>query len=945
MTLGLVASLALLLLLRTAVLRPLGATLEYDTLDFWFSLRDVRPSQSVGVLAIDEATIRRWAGRPLDGKDLARILRNLKAAGVRTVAFATPSMCDPALRISGEGEFLEAMRIGPAVTVPIDFRAPDDTGLGAPPPPPVQQESIALATRMALPLKTTSTKDRLVYPLPASFYMAAPAPSIMRQTTGIGHLSFGFDTNGRARELPLLVSYKHHAYPAFALATAEASGYAIPASDEALMLNYPLGTTSGQGKPPVPVVSMAAALQDASWLDLLQNRIVVIGPTAAGYSARFTGPTGERWSLTELQAIAIDNLVENRPLRRAPEPWHWLFTILPAFIVGGFASARHPTWSALVAFLCVVTVAICSIGLFWQNIWLDTSVPWLAITFTFLVSVIGRSRRQEREATHVESTVDALTKVSDVIAAQTRQWDLLDRVLHWAMSVLGATGASALLLDESRQELTFSAALGPDSDRLLGLKLRLGEGIAGYVAQTGEPAIVNDVARDPRFSSRADQSTGFSTDSILCVPLRARDQIIGVIEVVNKLNRVPFTQADAELLQAVANQSSIALDNARLYERLNQRVEQSQDALAVANRQLQSDKTLLQTVLHSMTDGVVVTDGLGRIQLINPAAEALLPELARSSVGKPLARVLEDFPLAALPATNAHWPSGHEPVILYRGDIDAPRHIEARAAPLQSPDGELAGIVAVFADITQRRQVDQAKSDFVSFVAHEMRSPLTSISGFSAMLQRGETGTSPLAAPSRTRFLGIIHEESERLTRLINNLLDVARIEAGRAIELNREVVDIHRLILEAADSQRAYSSRHQIVAQVPSNVPAVYADGDKITQILINLISNALKYSPGGQVTVAARPLDDENGHWLEISVADQGPGIAPEQRLRLFERFGRGLARTEGAGAGAKPTGTGLGLFLTKYLVEAHGGRIWVESETGKGATFRFTLPVVSE
>ena len=191
--------------------------------------------------------------------------------------------------------------------------------------------------------------------------------------------------------------------------------------------------------------------------------------------------------------------------------------------------------------------------------------------------------------------------------------------------------------------------------------------------------------------------------------------------------------------------------------------------------------------------------------------------------------------------------------------------------------------------------------------------------------------------------MGIIHDESERLTRLINNLLDVARIEAGRAIELRPEAIDFAAVAQAAADSQRAYSRRHQIVCQLPYDLPEVWADRDKLTQILINLISNALKYSPGGKVTLTAQPA----AGLVRVSVRDQGPGIVPEQREKLFQRFGRTPPRggeLNGPGVRAKPTGTGLGLFLTKHLVEAHGGRIWAESEPGSGAIFTFTLPLAA-
>jgi signal transduction histidine kinase len=305
--------------------------------------------------------------------------------------------------------------------------------------------------------------------------------------------------------------------------------------------------------------------------------------------------------------------------------------------------------------------------------------------------------------------------------------------------------------------------------------------------------------------------------------------------------------------------------------------------------------------------------------------------------------------------------NGLRGIHLMRGDIDSPRIIQAHSAPLAG-EGASSGMVTVFADVTEERYIEQAKSDFVSFVAHEMRSPLTTISGFSSMLQRSEmqrleaqktepapsaisshaTGsTSQGSTAQRARFLGLIHDESERLTRLINSLLDVARIEAGQSIDLHREPVDVVAVAQAAVESQRAYSSRHHIVCDFDGALPPVYADRDKVTQILINLLTNALKYSPGGTVTVTAATEQSEDKPMLRVSVRDEGPGIPEEQQHQLFQRFGR-TSTPVGPGHRAKPTGTGLGLFLTKHLVERHGGSIGVQSATGQGATFSFTLPL---
>ena len=985
MTIGLIIALALLLLLRPNFLGGLAGTLEYDTLDFWFRLRSERTSEQVAIVAVDEATVRRWKGRTFDGRDIARLVRGLNRVGARGIALNFPQLGDLGLTVDGQTELAAAMRAQGAVTLPLQFgeegwrglpdaRTENDAGnitgnkgraMSALPPALPGYDSPATRPGVRRFAATPAQSVALESEAPrmdGEWDLRAASDALLSAAAGAGHLNLTFDRFGRARQLPLYMGHNGLFYPAFALEAVRVAGFPVAQSQDSFLLNYPYGKTAdaieessirsteqGTSEPniaePFPIVSLDNALRNPQLLGSMKGRIVVVGVMASGLSSRYPTPEGAHITSTQLHAIAIENLLSGSALHRAPEIYLWIFTLLPGMIVGGLSASRPPAWSGLVAAVCTVTVAMASLGLFMQFSWLDTTVPWLTIALTFLVGVIGRARRQERESTHIHSTVEALTNVSSIVAAQTRQWDLLDRVLHFTVQVLRAQGASALLLDDEAGELTFSAALGTHSERLLGLRVKVGEGVAGRVAQSGEVAIVNDAIDDARFSGRIDARTGFTTRNLICVPLKVRERILGVIEVVNREDGSSFTRADAQVLNAVANQAAIAIDNARLYDRLEQRVEESQGALAIANRELQADKTLLQTVLHSMTDGVVVTDGAGAIQLVNPAAQLLLPELERPVLGEKLGLVLQDFPLGALPARapDALGIAGEgEAVTLFRGEADAVRSIEARVAPLQTPDGDFGGLVAVFADITQRRQIEQAKSDFVSFVAHEMRSPLTSISGFSAMLQRSEgappEGKGALPVASRARFLGLIHTEAERLTRLINNLLDVARLEAGRTIEINRDEFDFAPLARLALESQRAYSSRHTLVADLPPMLPTLSADADKVTQILINLTSNALKYSPGGTVTLRARAL----GEWLEISVSDEGPGIAPEQRDLLFSRFGRTPAASTGAGARSKPTGTGLGLFLTRYLVEAHGGTIGVESETGHGATFTFTLPL---
>jgi signal transduction histidine kinase/CHASE2 domain-containing sensor protein len=686
-------------------------------------------------------------------------------------------------------------------------------------------------------------------------------------------------------------------------------------------------------------VSVARLLDNPSAAQVLEGKHVVVCITARELATSYFAPDGRRVLEGELHALALDNLLSGSILVEAPEIMPWVLAILSCVVVGGFVAARRTVWSAVVTLLCLLTIFVLSAGLFAQNVWLDITPPWLGIGLTYLTGVIGRARRDTREATRSASTVDALARAGGLLAAQTSSTaELLRRVLDWSVTTMEAEGGSALLLSEAGDRLLFTASVGPLAGKLEPFALKPGEGVAGWVAQHGESVFINDVRGDKRFLPDIDEATGFRTRSLACVPFKANGQTLGVLEIVNRKHNRPWEREDIELLESIAAQSALAIDNARLYHILNRRVQSSEESLEDANRRLEAERNLLSTVLHSMTDGVVVIDGREHVRMVNRAATKLLPELATAQ-NQELHQVLGEYPseFVRLPEDRR----GGRSALFTRGDVDAPRFIEARSSPLPrkaNRDGE-RGEVIVFADVTEEKHIEQAKSDFVSFVAHEMRSPLTTISGFSSMLHRGEaTAGEPNA--QRLRFLGLIHDESERLKRLINSLLDVARIEAGRTIEISVDEWDFASVAQRAVESQRAYSSRHRIETLWPDGLPPVRADRDKVTQVLINLLSNAMKYSPGGVVTVSAQVL--EGSKYLRCEVHDEGPGIPPEQQKRLFERFGR-LSNPVGSGERAKPSGTGLGLFLSKHLIELQGGDMGVESQEGKGTTFWFTLPTL--
>ena len=253
--------------------------------------------------------------------------------------------------------------------------------------------------------------------------------------------------------------------------------------------------------------------------------------------------------------------------------------------------------------------------------------------------------------------------------------------------------------------------------------------------------------------------------------------------------------------------------------------------------------------------------------------------------------------------------------------------IEYFIAMYEDTDAEHAANEAAAAHLAGLERLNRLKSEFVSLVSHEFRTALVGISGFSEMIRDED-----VSVEEAKGYAGDINKDAERLNRMINDILDLDRIEAGRLV-LQPQPVDINSVLDDAVDRARAASSKHQIVCQGDLSNPVVQCDPDRIAQVMANLLSNAVKYSPdGGEITVTSIAHD---GH-VDISVRDHGIGIEPDFAQRLFSRYERYEKKTSGI------IGTGLGLAITRQIVEMHGGRIWVESEPGAGADFRFTLPL---
>jgi two-component system phosphate regulon sensor histidine kinase PhoR len=507
----------------------------------------------------------------------------------------------------------------------------------------------------------------------------------------------------------------------------------------------------------------------------------------------------------------------------------------------------------------------------------------------------------------------------------------LQRLVRRVAMLMQAEKCVFLLHDRERQLLVARRpALGLTPEELRILKVPVDSGLSGDAFQSGEPVVVEDTKQlqpiDQKWANRLEAHNLIVYPLIIERPdeqARTADRLaVGVLHVINKRGAAQFSQDDVRLLSVMARQVAAVIADAQIYLRLTEEKEQ------------------LQATFQSVLAAMVMVDSSGHISLLNPAACQMFRIDDHEANGRRYEEVFTDESIRTLfrDAIEDNLQAQREIEIVTSDDaFDAsqPRIFQAQTAFVHGErDGMpvVMGAVAIFNDITEIRNVERMKTAFVSTVSHELRTPLTSIKGFISTLLQDTEGY--FGQEERTEFYQIIDSECDRLRRLIEDLLNVSRIESGRALQMYYTTFDPAAATQSVLQSQRFYTDKHPLKLEVEGEIPLVTGDSDKFDQILTNLVSNAIKYSPsGGEVTVRMSADD----MWLHVSVSDQGIGIPADKLVRVFEKFER-IDNRDTRQAG----GTGIGLFLVKHLVELHGGTILVESEIGKGSTFIFEIPL---
>lgn len=505
--------------------------------------------------------------------------------------------------------------------------------------------------------------------------------------------------------------------------------------------------------------------------------------------------------------------------------------------------------------------------------------------------------------------------------------EALKRIIFKIRSLLQAEKCVFMLYDEDTGELqAMKPAIGLTDQEVAMFRVPATEGISGEVFREQKPIILYDAVNDPR--TIKEKVALLKINNGICAPLivEKRDEdtnqvierkVIGVVHVFNqRLGRV-FDQEDVRILTQMARQHASVIAAAQMY------------------REFVKEKEELEHVIESVYAGIIMVHNSGRLMQMNASARHMLGidqnerltgnfrdiiknEAVQNVLAKSLEESTEVQEEIALPDLHAE-------------EKESERIYQVQTALVKGEDQSNIGVVAIFNDITEIRSIERMKTAFVSTVSHELRTPLTSIKGFISTLLQDTEGF--YDKETVREFYTIIDQECDRLTRLINDLLNVSRIEAGRALDLNPVPVSIPDAVERVVAVQKSYTNKHEFVVDLDDDLPVIVADEDKFVQILTNLTNNAVKYSPnGGTITIRAKKL---NGI-IRMSVEDQGMGIPKEHLPKVFDRFHRVDNRDT-----RKVGGTGIGLYLVKHFVEAHGGKIWVESEVGKGSQFIFELP----
>jgi two-component system phosphate regulon sensor histidine kinase PhoR len=506
------------------------------------------------------------------------------------------------------------------------------------------------------------------------------------------------------------------------------------------------------------------------------------------------------------------------------------------------------------------------------------------------------SKRNTKTLERRLNDLEAFQNIGRQITASLDLDIVLTAVVDAAVELTGAEEGSLLLLDENSGELYMRAARNFQEDFVRTFRIPAKDSLPGEALRSGKPVLIHQ-------ETPQKIKTAYLVRTLMYVPMRVKDREIGVLGVDNRQDGKPFSEYHLGLVSALADYAAIAIENARLY----------------AQSEIELKK--LETFLTKIKDAVIVVDQESRLMLINQSGRDAFIVENGDIIGKRVRNLIQNQDLLEILVDNDRT---HP----YRSEIslDDGRILNAQVTPIPE-----VGLAVIMQDITYLKELDRIKSDFVSTVSHDLRSPLTAILGYVELIDR----VGPINAQQK-EFIRRVELSVQSITALINDLLELGRIEAG--FDARKEIIPVSAIIQYTVDSLkgRIVDKSQTLELTIPDDLPQVLGNPMHMRQMLSNLVGNAIKYTPeGGKISVSARAKGDQT----ILQVSDNGPGIPYADQAFIFDKFYRAGNVPDGV------LGTGLGLAIVKSIVENHQGRIWVESVPSAGSTFTVVLPTFDE
>lgn len=515
-----------------------------------------------------------------------------------------------------------------------------------------------------------------------------------------------------------------------------------------------------------------------------------------------------------------------------------------------------------------------------------------------------------------------LLAISRALTSELDLYDLLRIILRAAVELVSGRAGMIALAEPNDETFRVAAVYGIPA-HLVDYFAPLVRGLP--YKEGAEQETIPELTR--RLKQVA-QRVNLGLTQVLRLPMISSGEVIGLIYVFQS-GSYYFVDDAAGLLRSFAEQAAIAVRNARLY------------------RQVTQEKQRLDAILEQSADGVMILDPSLRITVFNKALSRMTGWESTEAIGRFHGDVINwrnlrsDSDLDEALANG--WPLPGAAHLYVEGDLERPNNDSGQGeennlislgityAPLMDENGRMTDIIASARDLTRYREEEELQKTFISVISHELKTPVSIIKGYAGTLRRRDANWSPEVL---AESLAVIEEESDQLTNLIDNLLEASRLQAGTFDLEFGEEIQLPRIAADVARKFRSQTEIHTLIVDFPDPFPPVNGDERRLTQVLNNLVSNAIKYSPnGGEVRITGTVHAD----YVTVSVRDEGIGIPAHEQHRIFQKFSRldnALSR--------KTEGTGLGLFLTKAIIEAHDGRIWFsDNEDGPGTTFTFSLP----